>query len=137
MRKFLLLLSLVAVPSLTQAQGFTTAAEVRPILEATKPSWVAVREYDGHDLVYFTQVLSWRCGLEAIRYGLNGAPAETRLDMEPCHEDTAAPNALTMESGTVYLTESLQSVQSIALQLVLDDGTVLEGSFERKSVLMP
>lgn len=137
MRKFLLLVAMVASPTVALAEGFTTAAEVRPILEATKASWVAVREYDGNDLVYFTQALSWRCGLEAIRYGINGAPAETVLEMEPCHTDTAQPNALTMESGTIYLTLPLQSVESVAVQLVLDDGTVIDAKFDRKSVLMP
>lgn len=137
MRKFLLLVAMVASPTVALAEGFTTAAEVRPILEATKASWVAVREYDGNDLVYFTQALSWRCGLEAIRYGINGAPAATVLEMEPCHTDTAQPNALTMESGTIYLTLPLQSVESVAVQLVLDDGTVIDASFDRKSVLMP
>lgn len=137
MRKFLMLAALVAVPGLAQAEGFTTAAEVRPILEATKTVWVAVREYEGRDLLYFTQILAWRCGLDGIRYGLNGAEAETVLKMEPCHEGTAAPNAITMDEGVVYLTLPLKSLERVSVQLLLDDGSVLEAAFDRKSILMP
>lgn len=136
MRKFLLV-GLLALPTMSIAENFTTAAEVRPILEATKASWVAVREFDGKDLLYFTQVLSWRCGLSEIRYGLNGAAATEVLAMEPCHKDTAAPNALTMDSGTIYLSLPLQSVQSVVVQLYLNDGAVMDAQYERKSVLMP
>jgi hypothetical protein len=128
----------LAFAGAAQAQQFTSAAEVGPILQATRANWVAVREYDGKDLVYFTQVLSWRCGLSEIRYGLNGAAPETVLPMEPCYETEAQPNALKMDQGVdIYLTEPLKSVQSIDIVLKLDDGTEAAASFERSAVLMP
>lgn len=61
---------------------FTTATEVKPILTMTKGNWVAVREYDGHDLVYFTHLMSWRCGLSAMRYSLNDGPLQV-YDLPP------------------------------------------------------
>jgi hypothetical protein len=121
-----------------QAQQFTSAAEIAPILEATRANWIAVREYEGRDLVYFTQVLSWRCGLSEIRYGLNGAAAETVLPMEPCYENEAQPNALKFDQGVeVYLAEPLKSVQSVDVVLKLDDGSEARASFDRSDVLMP
>lgn len=135
MRATICAVMLTLVPQIAAAQQFTTAAEVRPILQATKASWVAVREYDGQDLVYFTQLLSWRCGLSEIRYGLNGAPATTVFPMEPCHEGTAMPNAV--QSDVIYLRAPLGSVQAIAVGLTYDDGTTDAASFARAQVLMP
>ncbi|PRY24970.1 hypothetical protein CLV78_102144 [Aliiruegeria haliotis] len=131
----LICLGLGATP--VAAQNFTTAAEVKPILGMQKDRWVAVREFDGQDLVYFTAVLSWRCGLDGIFYGLNGAAPEVALDMEPCHEGTPAPNALTGEGHEIYITAPLGSVESISLRLVFDDGTTEEGRWDRAAVLMP
>lgn len=121
--------------SAAAAQQFTTAAEVKPILQATKAQWLAVREYDGQDLVYFTHLLSWRCGLTQIRFGLNDAPPEMPFLMEICHEGTASPNAITGDS--IYLREPLGSVRSIRLLLIYDDGTTEEARFERNQILMP
>lgn len=131
-------LALSALAGTGQAQEFTSAAEVGPILAATRAQWVALREYDGKDLVYFTQVLSWRCGLSEIRYGLNGAPPETLLPMEPCYATEAQPNALKVDQGLLpYITQPLQSVQSLDLLLKFDDGSETAASFQRKAVLMP
>ncbi|MGD9918989.1 MAG: hypothetical protein AB7U46_13300 [Paenirhodobacter sp.] len=128
-------LVLAALPQLAAAQQFTTAAEVRPILGATKASWVALREYDGQDLIYFTQILSWRCGLTAVGYGFNGAEPTTLLPMEPCHEGTASPNAITGDA--IYLRQPPGSVQSLRVRIVYDDGTTEEASYARAQVLMP
>ncbi|PCD77057.1 hypothetical protein [Pseudothioclava arenosa] len=136
MRKSLSLaavLGLVALPAL--AQPMTTAPEIRPILEATQSSWVALREYEGQDLLYFTHLLAWRCGLSEIRYGLNDAPPETVFAMEPCHLDTAQPNAIT--GADIYLIESLGSVQSVSVEIIYDDGAVARMDYVRKAILMP
>ncbi|MGR3320697.1 MAG: hypothetical protein ACU0DK_02065 [Pseudooceanicola sp.] len=120
----------------TPSGKFTTAAEVKPIMQATKASWVAVREFNGQDLLYVTQILSWRCGLVGLHVGVNGAPLSA-WPMPPCHDDTAQPNAITTDDGGVYTAFPLGSVQSVQVELVYDDLTTETASFDRQSVLMP
>lgn len=124
------------VAAQANAQTFTTAAEVKPILTATKPQWIAVREWDGQDLVYFTNLLAWRCGVASVRYSLNGGEAQL-LPLEPCHEGTATPNAMLAEDILPYITQPLGSVQSVTVSVTYDDDSADEATYDRKSVLMP
>ena len=120
-----------------QAQTYTTAAEVKPILTMTQPQWIAVREFDGNDLLYFTNLLAWRCGVSAIAYGLNGAPADTVLPTEPCYEGEPQPNAFKPDQPILpYLVFPLGSVASITLEVTYDDGSTQEVSYARKDVQM-
>lgn len=118
------------------AQAFTTSAEVKPILVATKPNWIAVREFNGQDLVYFTQILSWRCGVSEIRYSVNGGAMKTFPEVA-CHKDTNAPNAILPTDPLPYLEFGLGSVASVSVTLIFDDGSEESGTFERSAVLMP
>lgn len=116
------------------AQQFTTAAEVRPMLDATRARWIAVREYDGKDLLYFTNLLAWRCGLDAIHYSVNGG-AETAWQGEPCHEGEAVPNALKVADKLPYVSFPLGSVQSVTVRLTYDDGSGDSVSYERAQIM--
>ncbi len=119
------------------AQQFTTAQEVRPILQATRAQWIALRDYEGKDWLYFTQILAWRCGLSDIFFAVNDGPEE-RLEMEECHEGTATPNALTSDDLDRFLRRyPAGSVTRVRIRLVLDDGTQDSAEFARKDVLMP
>lgn len=121
--------------SAVQAQNFTTAAEIKPILTATKANWVALREYEGRDLLYFTQLESWRCGLSEVRYAVNGAaPAVWPLD--PCLDGTAQPNALSAER-VPYTGFDLASVAEVTVTVVYDDGSEDTATFPRAAILMP
>jgi hypothetical protein len=131
------LIGTVLLASAPVAQTFTTAAEVKPILTATKPQWIAVREYDGRDLLYFTNLLAWRCGVETVAYGINGAAPDTVLTMEPCYETEAQPNALKVEDILPYVTMDLGSVQTVTVRVTFDDGSTEEGSYERAKVMTP
>jgi len=130
-----LLLALLPLPG--HAQDFTTAAEVKPILAATKGQWIAIREFDGKDLIYFTNLLAWRCGLTQVAWGINGGAAEAVMPMEPCHEGEAQPNALKMEEVLPYAEAPLGSITSVSVAVTFDDGSVETAEYERKSVLMP
>ncbi len=123
----------VAIGSGAQAQ-FMTAAEVRPILDATQGSWVAVRVFDGQDLLYFTHLLSFRCGLDAVFYGLNGEPARERLPMEPCYEGTASPSAMDPVNYPPYTAFPVGSVHSVTILMKYDDGGKTEATFQRAQI---
>lgn len=121
----------------TPTGKFTTATEVKPILGATRANWIAIREWQGRDLIYFTHLESWRCGLAAVYYGVNGAPAQTAYPLEPCHLGTATPNALTMQDHLPYVKFPLQAVQQVDIRVLYDDGSQESARFLRRDVLMP
>jgi hypothetical protein len=125
------------LPGMAAAQQFTTAQEVRPILQATKAQWIAVRNYEGQDWLYFTNILSWRCGLSEIHFTVNDGDEE-QLDAEECHMDTATPNAMTSDDLDKFLRRyPAASVQRVRIRLVLDDGTEEVADYARKQVEIP
>lgn len=116
------------------AQSMTTAAEIKPILTVTKPQWIAVRPYEGRDLLYFTNLLAWRCGLDHIYYSVNGG-AETEFAAEPCYEDTAQPNALKAESlDAILVPFELDSVETVDVRVIYDDGSEDSASYTRAAI---
>lgn len=115
---------------------FTTATEVEPILRMTRGSWVALRDYNGEDLLYVTQLLSWRCGLHEMRIGINGAPPEP-WPMPPCYADEASPNAIRTEDGLPYRAYPAGSVESVTVELLYDDLRTDTETFQRGDVMMP
>lgn len=114
-----------------QAQNFTTQAEVEPILEMTRAHWIAIGTQTAQDLLYFTHLLSWRCGIAEIRYGVNGAEAATVLAMEPCHRESNQPNAIRELPYVVY---PLNSIETVRVELVFEDGARMEELFTRAAI---
>lgn len=115
---------------------FTTATEVRPILNATRANWVAVREYDGQDLVYFTHLWAWRCGLLQMRYSVNGGPLQPG-PLPLCHENEAQPNAIKSEDGLPYVGFPLGSVTQVDVTIIYDDLETDHITVDRQGVLIP
>lgn len=136
MRRQLWSVGLLLVAGPLMAQNFTTAAEVKPILAATKTSWIAVREFNGQDLLYFTHLESWRCGLSEVYFTVNDG-AELRWFTEECHEGTAQPNAMTAPDRVPYITLPLQSVAKVAVRVVFDDGSEDSATYDRAAVAIP
>lgn len=126
----------VAVGAPAMAQQFTTAAEVRPMLDATKARWIAVREYEGKDLLYVSHLMAWRCGLVKLRVAINGGPMQD-WSLPECHLGTNAPNAITPEDGPIYIEGPLGAVQTVDVEITYDDLEVETASFQRAQVLMP
>jgi hypothetical protein len=117
----------------TSTGRMTTAGEVRPILTVTKGSWIAVREWDGQDLLYFTNLLAWRCGLHEIRYSVNGGPEQV-LAAEPCYTEEGAPNALKMTDVLPYVTLGPGEVQTVTVSVLYDDLSADRAEYTRQQV---
>ncbi|MEP3946517.1 hypothetical protein [Ascidiaceihabitans sp.] len=120
----------------TPTGKFTTATEVKPILNVTRGNWIAVREWDGQDLVYVTHLWAWRCGLAQIEVSVNDAGFAV-WPMPACHTGTAQPNSVTDSDGLPYAVFARQSVANLSVRVTYDDLTVDEARFERGAILIP
>lgn len=128
---FAILLISLGLPASAQ---FNTAAEVKPILEMTKGNWIAVREFDGQDLLYFTHLEVFRCGIERITFAVNdGQPYLWQTP--PCPGDETFSEI--PEDRLPYVVYPLGSIQTIRVQLIYDDGTISDEVFERSAVMTP
>jgi len=123
---------LITCPFAAGAQ-MVDAAQIRPILDATKNNWVAVREWQGQDLVYFTHLLTWRCGLTKIQYSINSPAADVDWSFIPCDETSANPMALP-DAQKIYGNFALNSVQSITVKITYDDGAQDTATFQRAAI---
>ena len=102
----------------------TTAAEVRPVLEATRDGWVNWTTCNDQDHVDFLALSLVRCGLWEVRFGLNGAPPDRVLGLPPCREGAEWPNQLLPEDvGAATVTLPGGSVRSVSVEVVFDDGS--------------
>lgn len=115
---------------------YTTTAEVKPIFDMTRANWIAVREFNGKDLIYVTQIWSWRCGLSELHIQINGG-GFANWPLPACHEKYAQPNVILEEDGQPYATRALGSVQSVDIRLVYKDGSTDMQNFLRGNVLIP
>lgn len=97
----------------------------------TRAHWVGIGTATGRDLLYFTHLLSWRCGVTDIRYGVNGAGPDTVLQMEPCHRDTNQPNAI---RELPYIGFALDEISAVAVRVTFADGTEMTQEFSRAEI---
>lgn len=118
------------------AQQFTTAEQIRPILEATRSSWIALRPWEGKELLYFTHLESWRCGMAEVRFSVNSTAAGRVWEMPPCLTGTAQPNAIPAER-LPYAELPADALQTVTVIVVLKDGTELRQDYTRAQILMP
>lgn len=127
--------ALVAEPQ-TPTGRFTTATEVKPILNATRGNWIHVREFDGKDLLYVTHLWSWRCGLLELRVGINGNDPEV-WPLPDCHLDQPSPAAVLDGDGLPYREYGLNSIAMLEIEITYDDLTTDSAKFNRQGMLIP
>jgi hypothetical protein len=99
----------------------------RKILDMTATSWLSFREFNGL-LVYYTQLMSYRCAIREVRVGIDTTVPDRVLKMPPC--DARDPYAIPSDAQP-YL-KLAPATQFVSVELTYRDGSVSEiKSFRR------
>jgi hypothetical protein len=99
----------------------------RKILDMTATSWLSFREFNGL-LVYYTQLMSYRCAIREARVGIDTAVPDKVLKMPPC--DLRDPSVIPSDAAP-YL-KLPPATKSVSVELTYRDGSVSEiKSFRR------
>ena len=93
----------------------------RKILDLTATSWLSFREFNGL-LVYYTQLMSFRCAIREARIGIDSAVPDKVLKMPPC--DARDPSAIPRDVQP-YL-KLAPATKSVSVELTYRDGSVSE-----------
>ncbi len=120
--KTLTLRAIAAVAGVLAAGGaFAQMGQERSILTLVQKDWIAFRNYDGRQLIYFTTLVSWRCGISEIRYAINGQPLDQIYLMPPCNPDL--PNNIPGDFSP-YLSYPAGTATEMAVRITYADGTI-------------
>ena len=99
----------------------------RKILDMTATSWLSFREFNGL-LVYYTQLMSYRCAIREARVGIDSAMPDKVLKMPPC--DPRDPSVI--PGDAIPYLKLPTATKSVSVELTYRDGSVSEiKSFRR------
>lgn len=120
MRSIAAIVALVAFAPLGPAAAQGTLGMEKQILPVTTANWAAFRNYDGRQWIYFTHLVTYRCGLEEIRYSVNSMALDETFPLPPC--DPQNPNAIDPVAHPPYIVLPLGSAGKLAIRVTYTDG---------------
>jgi hypothetical protein len=89
-------------------------------LDLTRSSWLSFRDYDGKVLLYFTQLVSNRCAIDKIAYGIDSDATPSAFPLAAC--DPRKPYEV---EGQIQI-EVPANTRYASVRLTYKDGTVSE-----------
>ena len=98
------------------------AEQMKKILGMTQNSWVSFRDFNGKQLIYFTHLEAYTCGIKEVRYSINTDVLDKVWTLQPCQDDGIS----TIKKDLVMLHLALGTAKSIDVQLTFIDGTKSE-----------
>ena len=110
----------LAAPIAANAQ-MPPLAQLKMMAEAAKAQWVAFRNWDGRQLIYFTIPVTYHCGLAEIRYSLNDKDLAERWPVPACNAQM--PFNIDSDKDQIYLALDPGTVSAVSVQLVYADGS--------------
>lgn len=96
--------------------------QMKKLLNLTQNSWVSFRDFYRKQLIYFTHLEAYRCGIKEVRYSLNTDDLDKVWELDSCE----SVGISSIKKDLVYLRLPLGTIKSIAIQLLFTDGTKSE-----------
>ncbi|MEZ5796402.1 MAG: hypothetical protein R3D63_02190 [Paracoccaceae bacterium] len=127
-------------PALAQPTDYTTPEGAAFIHQSLGGAMLSFQNQGADDLIYFTNLLGWRCGTATIMYGFNDEAPAQLFPMEPCYREFRDPNVMQHmgeEGYPFFLTVPTGSVQKVTIRIVYEDGKLADIVSERAKNLMP
>jgi hypothetical protein len=112
----------IILASLMNTTNAMPPEQIKPVLNMTKDNWVSFRDFNGKQLIYFTHLETYTCGIQQVRYSINSDVLDQTWELQPCNPN----NPLQISKETVYLTLPLGTAKSIAVKLTFTDGSESE-----------
>ena len=120
----LALFGLLASPPASSQDTAIPLATVKAAINATTANWIAFRNFNGKQLLYFTQLLTWKCGLREIRYAINSSHISETWPLPVCNPQN--PYHLDPEKAEIYKSFALDSIKFVSVQVVFADDVATE-----------
>ncbi|MEM9332593.1 MAG: caspase family protein [Pseudomonadota bacterium] len=97
----------------------------KDILDRFKTGWVSYRLWDGKQLIYFTHLISYRCAIETVMYGVDKDEPDTEFEIGEC--DPSNPHAIPSSGpGSVVFSNIPKDTSFVSVKLSYADGTQSE-----------
>jgi hypothetical protein len=96
----------------------------RAMLSATRQTgWIQFRNYDGQQLIYFTQLQTMHCRLSEIRFSINSDALDQRWPLAACNPQLPFNLPSDDPDGKyIYMRAEAGSVKTLTIQVVWDNG---------------
>lgn len=112
----------IILASLVNTVSAMPPEQIKPVLNMTKDNWVSFRDYNGKQLIYFTHLETYTCGIQQVRYSINSDVLDQTWELQPCDPN----NPLEITKEIIYLSLPLGTAKSIAVKLTFTDGSESE-----------
>jgi hypothetical protein len=93
----------------------------KKMLGMTKNGWLSFRDHNGRLLLYFTHLISNRCAIDKIAYGIDSDSTPSEFALEPCNP--AEPYSV--GNGLIYVEVPANS-RYASVRLTFKDGSTSE-----------
>jgi uncharacterized caspase-like protein len=95
------------------------ASSTKDTLQMSPTSWLSFRDYDGRRLLYFTSLISSRCGIAEVRYALDSMSPARVFQLPPCNRN----EPFSVPSDFLIYIETPLATRFASVQLRYKDGS--------------
>jgi hypothetical protein len=122
-----IIIGLLATASIGVTGASAQQSKVPPVeqaklmLNSAKSGWVAFRNYNGKQLIYFSNILSYHCNIKSLNYWINDETEANSWAIPKCNPHN--PYAVDPTKDPIYFSRPLGSIKKLTVLVTFIDET--------------